>query len=45
MQVLQYLDATGRNPFARWFDQLDVQAAVKITVAVARLEQATTCRM
>ena len=39
MQVLQYLDVTGHNPFAVWFDRLDAPAAAKITVAVARLEQ------
>ena len=39
VQVLQYLDPNGRNPFARWFDGLDPQAAAKVTIAVARLEQ------
>ena len=39
MQILQYLDATGRNPFALWFDALDAQAAAKVTIATTRLEQ------
>jgi putative addiction module killer protein len=39
MPVLQYLDATGHNPFAAWFNELDARAAAKVTIAVARLEQ------
>src|SRR5437763_11289510 len=39
MQILQYLDRSGRNPFALWFDGLDPRAAAKLTIAVARLEQ------
>ena len=39
MQILQYLDPIGRNPFAAWFDGLDPHAAAKVTMAVARLEQ------
>ena len=39
MQILQYLDPTGHNPFADWFDALDPQAAAKVTIAMARLEQ------
>ncbi len=39
MHILQYLDTIGRNPFAVWFDGLDPQAAAKVTIAVARLEQ------
>ena len=38
MQVLEYLDASGRSPFRRWFDGLDPLAAAKITIALARLE-------
>src|SRR2546421_12222360 len=38
MQIL-YLDRSGRNPFALWFDGLDPRAAAKLTIAVARLEQ------
>jgi putative addiction module killer protein len=39
VQILQYLDAAGGNPFAGWFDGLDAQAAAKVTVALARIEQ------
>jgi putative addiction module killer protein len=39
MRVLQYLDSKGSSPFAAWFNRLDAQAAAKVTIAVARLEQ------
>ena len=39
MQILQYLDTEGNNPFAAWFDRLDAQAAAKVTIAIARMEQ------
>jgi putative addiction module killer protein len=39
MQVLEYLDADGNRPFRLWFDDLDAQAAAKVTTALARLEQ------
>lgn len=38
MQASEYLDASGRSPFRRWFDGLDPHAAAKITIALARLE-------
>ena len=38
MQVLEYLDVAGRSPFAGWFGRLDLQAAAKVTVALARIE-------
>jgi putative addiction module killer protein len=37
MDILEYLDAAGNRPFARWFDRLDEQAATKITVALTRM--------
>jgi putative addiction module killer protein len=36
--IVEYLDATGRSPFAGWFDELDSMAAAKITVALTRIE-------
>ena len=39
MQILEFLDAAGSSPFAGWFDGLDPQAAAKVTVALARIEQ------
>jgi hypothetical protein len=35
MEVLQYLEPSGRSPYADWFDSLDPQAAAKVTVAIA----------
>jgi putative addiction module killer protein len=37
MQVLEYLDESGRSPFRRWFDRLDASAAAKVTIALTRL--------
>jgi putative addiction module killer protein len=37
MRVLQYLDIAGRSPFGRWFDNLDSQAAAKVTFTLTRL--------
>jgi putative addiction module killer protein len=39
VQILEYLDSAGRSPFAGWFNDLDAQAAAKVTVALARIEQ------
>jgi putative addiction module killer protein len=39
VQILEYVDPTGRSPFADWFDTLDAQAAAKVTIALARIEQ------
>jgi len=37
MRVLEYLNIAGRSPFGRWFDNLDSQAAAKVTIALTRL--------
>ena len=37
MQVVEYLDAAGVSPFARWFDGLDPRAGAKVTAALTRL--------
>src|SRR5215831_8713596 len=37
-RVLEYLDATGRSPFSRWFAQLNPTAAAKVTTALYRME-------
>jgi putative addiction module killer protein len=37
--VREYLDATGRSPFAAWFEELNAQAAAKVSVAIIRLGQ------
>jgi putative addiction module killer protein len=33
----QYLEESGRNPFAEWFDALDTQAFAKVTAALTRI--------
>ena len=37
VEVLQYLDPTGRSPFAEWFDGLNAQAAAKVATAITRI--------
>jgi putative addiction module killer protein len=38
VDVVEYVRADGSIPYKTWFDRLDTQAMVKITVARARLE-------
>ncbi len=38
MKVTEYIKGDGANPFGRWFDNLDVQTAAKITTAIIRME-------
>lgn len=42
MKVQEYVKEDGSNPYQKWFDSLDTQAAAKITVAKARLELGNT---
>jgi putative addiction module killer protein len=39
IEVREYLDAEGKSPYAKWFDRLNVAAAVKVTTAVHRMKQ------
>jgi putative addiction module killer protein len=39
MRIVEYMDERLRSPFASWFAVLDAHAAVKVTTALARLEQ------
>jgi putative addiction module killer protein len=39
IEVRQYLDRLGRNPFQCWFDQLEDSAQARVTVALDRLER------
>jgi putative addiction module killer protein len=39
VDVLEYLDPSGRSPYAEWFDNLNAQAAAKVAVAITRLAQ------
>lgn len=38
MIVREYIREDGSNPFSKWFDGLNHQAAAKIAVAISRLE-------
>jgi putative addiction module killer protein len=40
--VQEYLDDEGRSPFGRWFSRLASPAALKVTVALRRLEAGNT---
>lgn len=42
MRIREYVREDGSIPFKRWFDSLNHQAAAKISVALARLEQGNT---
>jgi putative addiction module killer protein len=39
IELRQYIDRQGRNPFERWFDKLDDNMQARITVALDRLER------
>lgn len=39
VDVREYLDPSGRSPYAEWFDSLNAQAAAKVTTAVTRISQ------
>jgi putative component of toxin-antitoxin plasmid stabilization module len=40
--VTEYLREDGTNPYKKWFDELDVQAATKVAAAKVRLELGNT---
>lgn len=42
INVKEYVQEDGTNPYKDWFDGLDTQAAVKIAVVIARLELGNT---
>ena len=37
VRLLEYLDASGRSPYAKWFDDLNAVAAAKVAAALYRL--------
>jgi putative addiction module killer protein len=39
IEIQEFLDASGRSPFARWFEGLNAVAAARATVALTRLGQ------
>jgi hypothetical protein len=42
MRVQEYVREDGSIPYQKWFDSLDAQTAVKITVAISRLALGNT---
>lgn len=42
IEVKEYLREDGTSPYQEWFDDLDAQAAAKVTSAKARLETGNT---
>ena len=39
LDVREYLDSDGHSPFGDWFMAMEVAAAAKVTVAIARIGQ------
>jgi putative addiction module killer protein len=39
IEIREYIDAQARSPFARWFDDLDAQAAARVATALGRMER------
>jgi putative addiction module killer protein len=37
IQVHEYLDRSGQNPYAEWFNRLNAPAAAKVATAVIRM--------
>jgi putative addiction module killer protein len=42
IRIREFQDASGKSPFASWFDKLNPRAGAKVTVALTRLEQGNT---
>ncbi len=40
--AVEYVRENGSNPYRRWFDRLDPQAAAKVTTAIMRLATGNT---
>lgn len=37
IEIFEYVDASGRSPYGRWFDRLNAVAAAKVATAIYRL--------
>lgn len=44
-KVIEYLEANGTSPFAKWFRKLDSIAAAKVATALYRMEQGNVSNM
>ena len=42
IELRQYIDRQGRNPFDRWFEKLDNTTQARIVTALDRLERGNT---
>ncbi len=42
MEVREYIRENGVNPYKKWFNSLDAQAAAKVAVAINRLKLGNT---
>jgi len=42
MIIQEYIREDGSNPYEKWFNSLNVQAAAKVAVAIARIELGNT---
>jgi putative addiction module killer protein len=42
VRIEEYIQENGANPYKKWFDSLDAQAAAKITTAKLRMELGNT---
>lgn len=38
IEVVEYEDEDGTHPYSKWFDSLNVAAALKVRTAIARME-------
>ena len=39
VQILEYVDAQGRSPYAAWFDDLSATSAARVAAALYRLQE------
>ena len=39
IEVREYIDTSGRSPYAKWFNRLNAQAAAKVATALIRMEE------
>jgi putative addiction module killer protein len=42
IEIRQYVDLLGRNPFDRWFERLGDDVQARVTVSLDRLERGNT---
>ena len=45
IEIREYVDSDGHSPFAKWFDDLDARAALKVNTYVTRIGQGNFSRV